>query len=140
MVSVDAYPFLPFSDRTCHLEDTGIGVSGCTVPPDCKETERGSSNQHPSPSAGKNIGVILVPCMEVCPYSYFQWCRYFQGPWVSFVTTDEFSVRVTKILQGFVSHELTAYLSVSDLDFPLNELWSYYQKDVNQITLNHTTP
>ena len=35
--------------------------------------------------------------MEVCPYSYFQWCGYFRGPWVSFVTTDEFPVRVTQI-------------------------------------------
>ena len=26
VVSVDAYPFLDFSDLTCHLEDTGIGV------------------------------------------------------------------------------------------------------------------
>ena len=26
VVSVDAYPFLAFSDLTCHLEDTGIGV------------------------------------------------------------------------------------------------------------------
>ena len=25
-ISVDAYPFLAFSDLTCHLEDTGIGV------------------------------------------------------------------------------------------------------------------
>ena len=24
--SADAYPFLAFSDLTCHLEDTGIGV------------------------------------------------------------------------------------------------------------------
>ena len=29
--------------------------------------------------------------------SYFQCCRYFRGPWVSFVAKDEFSVRVTKI-------------------------------------------
>ena len=35
--------------------------------------------------------------MEVCPYSYFRWCKYFQGPWVSFVSIDEFSVRITKI-------------------------------------------
>ena len=35
--------------------------------------------------------------MEVCPYSYFQWCWYFWGLQVSFVMTDEFSVRVTKI-------------------------------------------
>ena len=26
MISVDAYPFLAFSDLTCHLEDTGIRV------------------------------------------------------------------------------------------------------------------
>ena len=35
--------------------------------------------------------------MEVCPYSYFRWWGYFRGPWVSFVTTDKFSMRVTKI-------------------------------------------
>ena len=26
VISVDAYPFLAFSDLTCHLEDTGIEV------------------------------------------------------------------------------------------------------------------
>ena len=26
LISFDAYPFLAFSDLTCHLEDTGIGV------------------------------------------------------------------------------------------------------------------
>ena len=26
VISVDAYPFLAFSDLICHLEDTGIGV------------------------------------------------------------------------------------------------------------------
>ena len=26
MINVDAYPFLAFSDLTCHVEDTGIGV------------------------------------------------------------------------------------------------------------------
>ena len=26
VISLDAYPFLAFSDLTCHLEDTGIGV------------------------------------------------------------------------------------------------------------------
>ena len=47
----------------------------------------------------KILGVVLVPCsrIEVHPYSYFQWCGYFWGPWVSFVTTDAFSGRVTKI-------------------------------------------
>ena len=26
VISVDVYPFLAFSDLTCHLEDTRIGV------------------------------------------------------------------------------------------------------------------
>ena len=26
VISVDAYPFLAFSDLTCHIEDTGISV------------------------------------------------------------------------------------------------------------------
>ena len=36
--------------------------SGCTVPPDSKETKLGSSNQEASLSAGKNIGIVLVSC------------------------------------------------------------------------------
>ena len=36
--------------------------SGCTVSSDSKETELGSSNQEASPSAGKNTGVVLMPC------------------------------------------------------------------------------
>ena len=50
----------------------------------------------------KKTGVVLVSClcMEVHLYSYFQWCGYFWGPWVSFVMTDEFSVSVTKINSG----------------------------------------
>ena len=35
--------------------------SGCTVPPDSKETKLGSSDQEASPSAGKNTRVVLVP-------------------------------------------------------------------------------
>ena len=67
--------------------------------PDSKETELGSSDHEASPSAGKNTGVVLVSCsrMEVCLYSFSQWCGYFRGPWMSFVTTDEFSVKVTEI-------------------------------------------
>ena len=47
-------------------------------------------------------------------------------------------MRVTKLFQGLVSHELTAYLDICNL-FKLKELWPYYQKHVNQIILNHTT-
>ena len=36
--------------------------SGCTVLSDSKETELGSSDQEASPSAGKNTGIVLVPC------------------------------------------------------------------------------
>ena len=74
--------------------------SGCSVPLDSKESELGSIDQEASPSAGQNNGVVLVPCsrMEVRPYSYLQWCGYFRGLRVSFVTKDEFSVRVTKII------------------------------------------
>ena len=36
--------------------------SGCTVPPDSKETELGSSDLEASPSAGKNTGIVLVSC------------------------------------------------------------------------------
>ena len=36
--------------------------SGCTVPPDSKETKLQSSDQEASPSAGKNTGIVLVLC------------------------------------------------------------------------------
>ena len=57
MISVDAYPFLAFSDLTCHLEDTGMEVFWLHCPPDSKETELGSSNQEAS---GKNTRIVLV--------------------------------------------------------------------------------
>ena len=69
------------------------------MPSHSKETKLGNNDQGTSPSAGKNTSVVLVPCsrMELRPYSYFRWCGYFWGPWVSFVTTDEFSVTVSNI-------------------------------------------
>ena len=36
------------------------------MPRDSKETETGSSNQEASPPAGKNTGVVLVPCLPKC--------------------------------------------------------------------------
>ena len=62
VISVDAYPFLAFSDLTCHLQDTVMMFPGCTVPLDSMETELGSSDQELSPSAGKNTGIFLLPC------------------------------------------------------------------------------
>ena len=58
VISVDTFLFLAFSDLTCHLENTGIGVFWLH----CKGTELGSSNQEASPSAGKNTVEVLVPC------------------------------------------------------------------------------
>ena len=50
---------------------------------------------------------------------------------MSFVVTDELSVRITKI---------TSKVGVTFLLFSeLSELWPYYQKDVNQIILNCIT-
>ena len=91
--------------------------SGCTVSPDSKETELGSSDQESSP-------------LEVRSSSYFWWCGYVSGPWMSFITTDEFPVRVTKTTSRLVSHDLRTYRFIFNL-FKLNELWPYYQKHVN---------
>ena len=114
--------------------------SDCIVLPDSKETELGTSDQEASPSARKNTEVVLVPCHAwMCvstatssdvDISEVPGCNLLQqmsSQWES-----------QKLLQGLVSHELTAYLSVFDL-FLTNVLWPYFQKDVNQITLNHTT-
>ena len=42
------------------------------------------------------------------------------------------------LLQGLVSHELTAFLSIFNI-FKLSELWPCYQKYVNQTILNPVT-
>ena len=36
--------------------------SGCTVPPNSKKSKFGTRHQEASPSAGKNTGVVVVPC------------------------------------------------------------------------------
>ena len=59
IVSVDAYPFLAFSDLTCHLEDTEIGVFWLHCATDSKETELGSNDQEASQSTGKNTRIVL---------------------------------------------------------------------------------
>ena len=74
----------------------------------------------------------------MCPYSYLCWCGYFGSPWMSFVTKDEFSVRVTKIssrIGVWWTHSLPFCF------WPIfNSIkWPYHQKDVIQITLNQAT-
>ena len=39
--------------------------SGCTVLPVSKESELGSSDQEASTSAGKNTGIVSVPCLPM---------------------------------------------------------------------------
>ena len=56
---------------------------------------------------------------------------------MSFVTTDGFSVMFTKI--SVRNGVLQINKTNKALNNELNKLWPYYQKDVNQITLNHIT-
>ena len=37
----------------------------CSVPPDSQDTKLSNSNQGASPSAGKNIGVVLGSCLRL---------------------------------------------------------------------------
>ena len=113
--------------------------SDCTVLRDNKETKLRSSNQEASPSGGENTGVVLVGWLliEVHPYNHFWWLEYFWGPWVSFVTTDEFSVMVTK-MSSRIGVPWTHNLSIFN-QFKLNELWPFYRKHVIQIILNGIT-
>ena len=53
LINVDAYLF---------WLNSGIGVSGRTLPLDSKEAKLGSGNQDSSPSVGKNTSLNLVPC------------------------------------------------------------------------------
>ena len=67
--------------------------------------------------------------MEVCSYCCFQWCGYFQVPRVSFVMTDEFSVRVTKIT---LTIDVSWIHSLRFWFWPIfkSVKWPYYQKSV----------
>ena len=50
--------------NSCGYRNRCFLVALC-MPPDSKETEFGSSDQKASPSAGKNTGVVLVPCSRM---------------------------------------------------------------------------
>ena len=113
---------------------------GCILVPDSEETKFGSRDQEAFPSAGKNTRAVLVPChawkgfptvnSNGVDFSVVPVCHILQQ-----MSSEQGS---QKLLQGLVSHELTAYFSIFN-QFKLNELWPYYQKHVNQIILNRTT-
>ena len=105
MISVDAYLFFVWLSQTgpVTLKIQELAFSGCTFLPYSKEIKLESNNQEAFPSAGKNTEIVLVPChtWECVPTAISGGvdisetdlrCR-----WLSFVTTDKFSVRVTKI-------------------------------------------
>ena len=54
--------------------------------------------------------------MEVRPYSYFRWCGYFWGPWVSFATTDEFLVKVGVSWTHSLPFYFLTYLNLMNYD------------------------
>ena len=74
--------------------------SGCTVPSDSKETELERIDQEASPSAGKNTGMVLVPCLawKCVPTAISSGLDIFEVP-----RCHNFSVRVTKITSIIVS-------------------------------------
>ena len=91
---------------------------GCTVPPDRKQAQLGNSDQEAFLSAGKDTGVVLVPCdawkcvstaisggvsRSLGVICYNRWEH-----WGS-----------QKLLQGLVSHELTDYPLHIKLSLPL---------------------
>ena len=76
--------------------------SSCTVPPNKKGEQLGSSNQEASPSAGKTTGIVLVTC-RACkyPYRYFRRREFFGGPWLSLLRQTSSQWGSQKLLQGF---------------------------------------
>ena len=72
--------------------------SDCTVPPDSKETELGSSDQEASPSAGKNTRIVLVPCCawKCVPPAISGGVDISEVP-ACHLLRHMFSVRVTKV-------------------------------------------
>ena len=70
------------------------------MPPVSKETELGSSGKEASPSAGKSTRIVLVPChaWKCVPRAISCGVDICEVPGFHFLTTDEFSVRVTNIM------------------------------------------
>ena len=89
----------------------------CTVPPDSKETELGSSGQEASPSAGKNIRKVLVPCCawKCVPTAISGGVDNSEVPGYHLLQQMGSQWGSQKSLQVLVSHELRAYLHVFNM-------------------------
>ena len=86
--------------------------SGWTVLLDSKETELGSNDQEASPSAGKNTGIVLVPChaWKCVPTAISGGVDISKVPGCHLLRQMSSQLGSQKLLQGLVSHELTACL------------------------------
>ena len=86
--------------------------------PDSKETEIWSSDQKASPSAGKNAGVVLVPCRiwKCVPTAISGGANISEVPGCYLLQQKSSQWGSQKLLQGLVYHEHTAYISV----------WTYF--------------
>ena len=85
--------------------------------PGSKETEFGSSDQEASPSAGKNMGIFLVPCCawKCVPAAISSGMDISEVPGCHLLWQMSSQSGSQKLLQELVSHELTAYVSVFNL-------------------------
>ena len=130
------------SDFWCWSNSNILVFSGCTVPSDNKEIQLGGSSQEASPSAGKNTGVVLVPCgtwncvltavsggVDICKVTG---CHSLQ---LSSQWLPQFFFFFLRIGVSWTRSLPLSFLSISWL----NKLWPYYQKDVNHVTLNSIT-
>ena len=117
VISVDACPFLAFSDMTITFRIQELAFSGCTVPHGNKETELGSSNQKASPSTDKKTGVVLVPCCiwKCFPTANSAGVDIPEVPGCHLLQHRSSQYGSQKLFEGLVSHERTAYPSVFDL-------------------------
>ena len=98
----------------------------CAVLPDTGETKLGRSNQVASPSVSKNIALVLVPCCawKCAATAISSSVDTPEGLELQLVEQMSSQCGLQKLLQGLVSHKLTACLSdfYLFLDFWLNEM------------------
>ena len=108
-ISVDDYPLFGFLRPD-------LLPSGCTVLPDSRETKLGSSDQEASPSAGKYTRIVLGPCgaWKCVPTAISVGVDIFEIPGCHLLQQMSSQLGSQK-LQGLVSHEPTANLSVFNL-------------------------
>ena len=113
---------------------------GCTVLPDSKETQLGSSDQEDSPLAGKNTVVVLVSCAHgsvSLQLFLVVWIFPRSSGVICYDRCVLFEGHKNYLKDWCLMNSHPTFLFVTY--FEVIELWPYYPKDVNQITLNHTT-